>query len=148
MNKHKHNKEACDCCALGIDKVLEKEKGNLEKYGWLAHCVRNDPDTPYHFNYHTHGLDVSQKHKNFQVCIPIEPEIIHNIIWNLIDSIRNGKSYEAGDTAWGIIDNYPITFIDAKENGRDVLRVILPDPAGCLDKNEIEDLYKMQFHVS
>ena len=41
----------------------------------------------------------------------------------------------------------PVTFIDAIECKRKVLRVILPDPRGKLDLGEIDDEYDQRGEV-
>jgi hypothetical protein len=141
----KLDKPVCDCCSLGMEEVKAREEAMLKKHGWLAHYVCDDPDAPFMINYHTHGLPASIKHKDLQACVPIPYEALHFIVTGIIARIKAGESFAAGDKIFDIIENYPITFIDAKECDRDVLRVIFPDQTGCLDKDEMDEALAKQY---
>jgi hypothetical protein len=39
----------------------------------------------------------------------------------------------------------PITFCEAEENGRKVLRIILPDKNGVVDKDQIKPPFDLQY---
>jgi len=64
---------------------------------------------------------------DFQIVLPIKPEIAHGIIWNLVEQINNSRTFKDGELVEGIIQNYPIKLKKAKEVEREVLRIILPD---------------------
>ena len=142
MKKHK---PGCACCEQGLEAVEKQEAKNMKTLGWYAHIVTDDPDYPYHFNYHTHGLIESFNHLDLQICCPIPPQVAHDIAISVIKLIKEGKSFEAGDTAFEVIENYPVTFAKARECDRDVLRIILPDHTGCLAKNEIDSAWAGQW---
>jgi hypothetical protein len=65
----------------------------------------------------------------------------------VVDILEKGGSFKAGDVSFDIIKDYPVTFIDAVENERKVLRIIFPDPSGCIKKEEMDDLYKKQWKI-
>jgi hypothetical protein len=136
----------CDMCALGPEIVEEREKEMMEKIGWYAHFVHDEPETPFHINYHTHGLTHTFKHPDLQACIPINFEVLHSIVCSIVKQIKEGKKFKAGDKVLDILQNdFPITFMESKECGRDVLRVIFPDPSGRLAKEDIEEPYDKQY---
>ena len=100
-------------------------------------------------NYHTHGLMSSRNHKDFQVILPADAEVIHSttayeptvampsnltiicsIIWSLVAKIDDGEVFEAGMEFYEPIHNYKIKLVDSIENGREVLRILLPDEDG------------------
>jgi len=140
------DKPVCSVCAFGIEAVEEHEKEMMKDLGWYAHYVHDDPNTPFNINYHTHGLSQSFKHKDLQACLPIDFKVLHTIVTSIVNEIKAGKTFAAGDPVFNILQgDYAITFMDAKECGRDVLRVIFPDPTGHLKKDEIEKPYDSQW---
>jgi hypothetical protein len=144
-NMNKNSKPVCDCCAFGFEEVRKSEEEMIKKHGWLAHYVPDEPKAPFHINYHTHGLPVLENHKDLQACIPIPYETLHHIMTGIVERIKAGEKFSEGDKLFDIIENYPITFMDAKECGRDVLRVIFPDQSGCLDKDEMDGPLAKQY---
>jgi len=142
----KLNKPVCDACAFGMDEVEAHQKKNMEEYGWYAHFVTDEDEAPYGYNIHTHGLDITCKHLDLQICCPIPAEVAHSIMITIVDKIKKGKVFSSGEPAiTGIIQNYRVLFVEATECNRPVLRVILPDPTGCLDKNEMEPKWALQY---
>lgn len=137
---------ACNCCHDGMDEVLLKEAENMESVGWYAHMVQDDPDYPTGMNYHTHGLPTSFNHTDFQVCAFIDPRAIHSVVTDLIENIKTGKTYEAGEIVEGILtEGFTLTFKATSECGRPVLRIILPDKNGCLKQDEMEEPWGEQW---
>jgi hypothetical protein len=47
--------------------------------------------------------------------------------------IEKGHVFEAGSTCDDLIRNYTVSFINARECGRDVIRVIVPDERGKME---------------
>lgn len=139
--KHdKLDKPVCDACAFGLTELEAREKENMVKYGWYVHFVMDDDEAPYEYNMHTHGLEVTSKHLNLQICCPLPMEVAHDILGIIVDQIKDGVIYTAGTRVAGIIKNFDVLFVEATECGRTVLRVILPDATGCLDRNEMSNL--------
>ena len=109
----------------------EINRESMETLGWYAHCVPSGDNTPYGYNYHTHGMEHSFKHPNIQIVLPIDFVAAHNIAYAIVEKIRKGVRFEANIDYKGIMENdYLIRFIDAKECGRSVLRLLIPDKNG------------------
>lgn len=144
--KKKH-KTGCKCCDEGKEAVETFEKEMIAKCGWYAHYVFDDDTYPFKANYHTHGLPQKYGHTDLQICLPIPADTVQSVFWDVVRRIEKGETFKAGDTAFDIIQNYPVTFIDAVELDRKVLRIIFPDKTGCIDKAEIEEPYEKQWQV-
>lgn len=135
----------CDVCAFGHEEVNKMEKKNMEEFGWVHHAVVDDPDTPFNRNFHTHGLPHTYGHPDLQICLFWDRLSAHQVMWNIVHEIENGKKFKAGDLSYEIITDYPVKFVNAKECDRDVLRVIFPDKQGKLDKEDMEEPYDKQY---
>ena len=60
----------------------------VKKHGWFAHYVF-DEHTPYGLNLHTHGIPQSFGGQlDYQVVLPIAPEIIDGIFKSAVDQLR------------------------------------------------------------
>lgn len=117
----------------------------MKKYGFYTHFVIDGDfeNSPSGVNHHTHGIPHSAGHSDFQITVPLDPEVVNGIFHNLYKRVMDGEVFAAGDIVHDIIGNdLEITFIEAEENGRTVLRVILPDPAGNLDKSKMQKKWK------
>lgn len=126
------------------------EQKAMDKHGFYSHIITSgDPGVPYGFNYHTHGLPLSLGHLDFQIVLPMPPESAHDIIHGIVHSIRSAqKTFVAGQRYEHIIKNYEVTFIEAVENTRKVLRLILPDTNGSLTEETLSDYFKKQYELS
>ncbi len=135
----------CDYCK-DPKEVKRKQKKSLKKYGWYSHYIKDDSDCPYDVNYHTHGVKNNFDHPDFQIVFPIDVQISHNILFDIIDRVKKGKKFKVGVSYKGILtNNYKLKFIKAQESERDVLRLIFPDEAGNLDLVDMEESYQRQY---
>lgn len=129
----------------GKDKQQQFEdwhQETLKKYGWLAHFVLDDTNTPNNTNYHTHGLAEQFGHPDLQICLPLRPEIAHSVMTKIINKIKEGKRFEPGIEYDGLLaGGYKLQFIAAEEGDRKVLRVVFPNTEG----NYKGAMYKAQF---
>lgn len=117
----------------------------MKKYGFYTHFVFDDDfdNSPSGVNLHTHGMDISVNHPDFQITVPLEPEVANGIFHNLFDRVSEGWRAAEGAIIPNIIGGgMNITFIGAEECGRPVLRVILPDPNGCIDRKLMVDRWR------
>jgi hypothetical protein len=130
-----------------MESIRDFEKKAIEKHGWYAHYVFDDPTYPFSVNCHTHGLPQKYNHSDLQMCLPLSGETAHAIFWEVVTEIQKGKKFKAGDKTFEIIKDYPVTFIDAVELDRKVLRIIFPDPAGHIEKDDMDEKYKKQWKV-
>lgn len=137
----------CDVCSGKIKDVEKWEKEQSEKHGFYAHLVPDEEDSLY-FNAHTHGFVSSWNHSDFQIVLPIDANIIMTIFHRLAERVKNGDKFEAGTRVEGVIKNYYVQFETAHESGRDVLRVVLPDPNGHLPGDlEVEEMFQGQMYA-
>lgn len=126
----KHDPE-CACCNGGPDAEANMhawEDEMMAKHGWYAHFVTDEDDqSPTGYNAHTHGLE-AKGHLNFQVVMPVRPEVAHGVMGTLARRVMDGERFEAGQEVSEVIQpGYTIKLMLARECDRDVLRVIFPD---------------------
>jgi len=148
------SEEKFECFAhkYGVDALEQKEKEGVEKYGWYAHAVPGDfKNSPTGMNIHTHHIQESFNHPDLQIVISVSPSqfgvmmsILHNAVNNFI---KKGEKFEVGKEYKNIVGNgYSVTFAKTKECGREVLRMILPDKNGYIQKNEpMSGGYELQY---
>jgi len=129
--------EECECesCASGFEAFAENEAEKMRKYGFVVHAVIDQE----HPNVHSHGLQESMGHLDFQVVAQVHPECGHGIICNFVDRIKKGERFEPWRDYDNIIMDYKVRLVPATDNNRPVLRVILPDKAGVLDKESMDE---------
>jgi hypothetical protein len=130
MKKHKEN----------FKNVIDFENKMMKKYGWYVHFIMREDNTPFGINIHTHGLHETYNHKDLQICIPLPQRVAHQILINIVNEIKNGTTFSPGIKYENILLNYKIELIEAKEGGREILRVIIPDADG-----EYKNEYLKQF---
>lgn len=124
----------------------QRDAEALAEYGWYAHLVFDDDDSPTRYNIHTHGLAERYGHPDFQVVLPLAPGIAHGVLIALADGVvKDGRRFTAGTPVAEIIRGFDVGFAEASECGRPVLRVILPDPDGRLERGEIGAEYAVQY---
>lgn len=133
----------CDHDDMKLMRIGADESSNMMVYGWYAHYVGDQDDVPFRINYHTHGIQESFGHKDFQICLPVHPYTMHAIINSMVEEIKAGKKFEPLKKYGNIIGGgFLITFKEAVEHDRQVLRVIFPDDQGSLDPNVMGELSK------
>jgi len=120
----------------------------MKEYGWYSHIVFDDfKQVPNGINIHTHGIAISFDHPDFQVCVPLDGNIAQEILGNLVYLIKDGKRFSSNEYYFDIIETWPITFIEATESRRPVLRLIFPDQDGCLDPEGMKDPFRTQYQL-
>lgn len=131
---------SCAVCAEGMEKIVEWERKSMKEYGWYAHIVMNDPDCPYNYNIHTHGVPRSFDHPDLQICCPMDPRIAHGVLGNIIEQIKAGKKYETDKPIIDevVLGGYPFLLTKARECDREVLRVIVSDKHKNIDRETME----------
>lgn len=105
----------------------------------------NDCKSPYHANIHTHGVFKNFNHFDLQICMSISPEIAHQILAGIVNMIKTGSIFEENKYYDDVLSNYKVKFIKSTECDRIVLRMILPDKAGCLESADMDPFYKDQY---
>lgn len=126
----------CEACKAGLNYVIQRQDEMMVKHWWYVHLVVG--------NVHTHGLQESFGHPDIQVVLPIAPETIHSVIAGIVERIKGGEKFFPSRRYDKVIMDYDVVFGKAREGGREVLRLILPDPVGCLSKKAMR-LYVEQW---
>jgi len=152
-NRYKHGRDQnCDCCKHGMEAVLKADHDAIAKQGWTAHVVRDDENTGL-LNYHTHGFVDMFGCDDIQFYINADPVDLHTLAWRIVESIEAGTKPTNGMVLKVIYEiasptgksDVGVKLIETDESGRRVLRVILPDHGGCLDRNA-RDGFADQWH--
>lgn len=122
------------------DALVQWSKDMLDKYGFFIHFVIDGE----HANIHTHGLDENFHHPDLQIALNIPQQSACGLLHAIVDQIRKGKSFETGRD-YDEIATLPTRFIRAEECGRTVLRLIIPDRAGTLDREGMDPAFARQY---
>lgn len=146
MNEHKP-KCKCAICQGGVSKeealanLREWENDCIAKYGFYVHYVNLGEA----IDVHTHGLVETHNHADLQIVFPIDLKTSHSVINSVVERIEEGEVFVDGQVAEGIIENFSVKFIEVEENGRKVLRIILPDEKGRIERDKISKKYAIQY---
>lgn len=137
------HEDGCGCysCEHGAGSLVAWEIEATEKYGWFSHYVGGKDEA----NIHTHGLVSKHGHVDLQLVIPVPQKTAQMLFWSLVDKIAEGRTFEAGEVVGEVLQGYDITFANAEEQGRRVLRLILPDKDGNLQPEESDPQYAAQW---
>lgn len=120
----------------------------IREHGFFSHMVPFEGPEDGSFgmdNFHTHGFPHSVNHPDIQVVVRLPGKIWSGIAWNAYNRIKDGVKFGQGEEYHDILDNMPVCFAWAEENGRDVLRMILPDKEGKVFEDEINERYAVQW---
>lgn len=110
-----------------MEHIEKKHTEALKEPGWFAHYISTDLHTPHLVNCHTHGLPGNFDHPDLQIVLNIPPQTAQHIFTDCIKYIKEGRQFEDGEK-FALKINFVCWFKQFREGGRDVLRVILPDP--------------------
>ena len=128
-----------------MEDISREEQENLESYGWYSHFVVGGDEGQQWANYHTHGLPEHYGHLDFQFVLPIDGGTLHALATKLVDRVKKGERFVAGMHVSGLMAKYEVLLIQTTESGRSVLRVILPDKDGKLDRATLTGIFGAQF---
>ena len=112
---------------------------NKKEIDWIVHYVCGGDDTlrfkPYLANIHTHGMRELYNHPEFQIVLMMEYKHALYILNKLGCMVRDGRRFKVGDKVSGL-GCCDLPLFEATDNGRPVLRVIIPDKQFLLPDNE------------
>lgn len=111
-----------------------------KRHGWYIHFDMLSSDHPYNVNIHTHGL-YRFDHLDVQICFPLTREDAYTLLLGIVERISNGDRFAPGIRYPDVLHGHHVEFAEAKEDGRVVLRLILPDRNGDL-RGELSDQWK------
>jgi hypothetical protein len=132
-----------------MEDISHQENEFLESDGWYSHYVFAQDDRHRWVNYHTHGLPEHFGHLDFQFVLPLDADTLHALATKLVDRVKKGERFLPGMRVSGLLREHDVLLIEAIESRntrRAVLRVILPDKEGNLDRRVLKDLFAAQFH--
>lgn len=115
----------------------------MRESGWTCHSVLG-------LGTHTHGLPALCGRPDIEITLPIAPGHAQSVLSGIVASFLRGPG-AAGPLPIGVpvagflAGGLPVAFAPAIEADRSVLRVILPDPSGCLDPEEMDPAYASQW---
>ena len=127
----------------------EKEIELINKYGFIIHNVFPDSEDEMLWSHHTHGVKESFNHMDLEIVLPINPNIANSVLHGMVESIKEGESFEDKTISDRVIRDYNVQLVKVTDGKRDLLRVILPDENGrfpsdddCAEvyKNQLDDL--------
>lgn len=127
------HKPKCRCfaCENGMEALKKIEAECIKKVGWFAHLVMNEDKCPNGVNAHTHNVKEKFGHKDIQICLSVNPQVISGLFAIVVGEIRKGRKFESGIEYDNIFDGgFKAKFLDAFECGRPVLRLLIPDKNG------------------
>jgi len=140
MIKVEEKNNECDTC-MGRESP-EQIKKWLDAVGFYVHFIIGEP-----FNYHTHGLEQSFDHLDLQIAFPLPREVAMPIINTLVGLIKSGQEIKDGMILFNIIRDYCVKAYKTIEDGRSVIRILLPDVRGMFpDDIRCDDAYKIQMY--
>lgn len=114
----------------GLGDLYEWEEAQMAKHGWYVHFVGGQPAGDQFVNAHTHGLDHTWKHPDFQIVVMLDERNMKAILDTFVDRVKAGEKFSAGMEVEHIIKNMPVRLVDAIEAKRKVLRIVFPDKNG------------------
>lgn len=126
-----------------LEKKLQ-EREWMAKYGWVYHYV-SFPGENQIANIHTHGFEENYNHIDFQIVLKYQTELVQGIFNALYYHVKKGKVFESGKYYSEVVSGYEVLMQTFEEDGREVLRVILPDEKGLFPQSpDCNSIYKLQ----
>jgi len=97
----------------------------MKKIDWIIHTVPLEGPEGF-FNSHTHGME-KYGHLDFQLVLPLHPQLTAEILNTIGEEVQNGRKFKPGEYSKDVFTcEFRIKLY--RESGRDVLRLIFPDP--------------------
>lgn len=114
-----------------FQEVKRRQDVALEEHGWFAHFVfDHDGNMGGMANCHTHGVWENFGHRDLQIVLPIQPEVAHGLFTTVVEQVKKGRIFKTDTAEDKVINNLDVHFREYEDQGRKLLRIILPDPTG------------------
>ncbi|MDB4330208.1 DUF4262 domain-containing protein [bacterium] len=146
-----HKKECpCEICnGTSFEEIEKQQEQYLKDCGFYVHYVPGeDEDSPTGVNIHTHGIQESFDHPDFQIVMMVSMEAVHSIFHYMVSKIKKGVKYEPGKIYKDVVPNdLPIAFkwTTESDSSRNVLRMIVCDPVGEIEEDKMQEPYNHQY---
>lgn len=103
------------------------EDAAIAKHGWYAHFIIGGGGC------HTHGLLEKYGHADLELVFPLAADAAHAVLAGVVALIKEGRKFVDGQVADDVLSSgFRVKFVQSREGGRVVLRVLLPDPSNRL----------------
>ncbi len=123
-----------------------QERQYMEKYKWVWHGVFDEHSR--FVDAHTHGLAEHFGHMDLQITLPLSPSRIQEVFNGLVAQIAAGMRFVEGELYDDLLcAPFKVKFIRAIECGREVLRMIVSDEAGNLDREVMDPSFAQQYDL-
>lgn len=122
-----------------LEQIRAQHDGWLKKYGFYIHSVFPAAGQEHlGFDHHTHGIAESFRHPDFQIKLGVAQGIAAALFHDFVNRIKEGERFTVGASAAlpdgtflnGFLHGFPVKLVAAVENGRELIRIVLPDPQG------------------
>ncbi|MDA8345321.1 MAG: DUF4262 domain-containing protein [Thermaerobacter sp.] len=100
-----------------------REAHMIEQIGWVVHAITDAPLA------HTHGLQETYGHPDFEVRLPVAPRRRYDLLRTLAEAVQAGQTFHAGVESLTPFQ-CPVRFVERQEDDRTVLRAVFPDANG------------------
>lgn len=98
----------------------------MKNVNWIIHVVIGDYGPGGIVNSHTHGME-NYNHLDFQLVLPLGKEQTMTLLNTICFEVQEGKRFEPGHYS-GMVYSCDFRLELHQETGRQVLRLIFPDP--------------------
>ena len=119
-----------------LNEYQQRQNALMSQQGWVIHHDMSHVTLEDGKNIHTHGLAENFGHWDLQIVAPLSYDYAEEVLTQIVCQIRSGKRFYAGRKYF--IKCQQILFRRSVESGRNVLRLIFPDPHGCFDPDQME----------
>jgi len=146
VQENPDSKPECYIDKYGPEAYEEWEKQQMDEHGWFVHFILGDAETATGSCAHTHGLPKTFEHPDLQITCPLPEKTAHNILIQAVELIRHGVKFINGEDYDSVIGgDLKVRAFQATEGGRSVIRLIMPDKHGNLDKEKMEGPFASQY---
>ena len=115
-------------------------------HGIEIHTSSEDGSCPCRVNVHTHQLWETYGHLDIQLCLALDMPVLKKIIGLVVAKIVAGERFVPNQKYMDVVPVLPVLFEYAYEDGRVVLRMILPDQTGAF-KGALKTQYEGTFSL-
>lgn len=119
----------------------------MKKFDWLVHYVINTYGPGGITNAHTHGMKW-YNHMDFQIVLPVSMEQSALLLNTIGEEVQKGRRFKLGHYS-GEVFSCDFRLIIRRETGRNVFRLIFPDPYMRFPEHPLCEVpYKYQTEIA
>ena len=111
MTDHNHTDQCAGCNGKTDEEIAASYAAMIVKYGWAAVGIFSENEPPWIY---TVGLQDTHDHPEL-VIYGLPLELMHNLLHDAVREIENGKRFEPGTLAGGVIANYDVAVVKVDE---------------------------------